>query len=119
MWTEAEIKIAINLRDRGITAAEISILLKKTKSAVLNKIYRRKYANPGKGALGHRHAKLPPKSLLGAMPKTGCKWHTDGLGWCSEATIDGKPYCQAHNKRSLLDPQPKMDIDGILKSLRY
>lgn len=119
MWTDEQIKIAIDLRDRGLTAKEIGYRLGKTRSSVLGKIYRVKYKNGTQGEGRYKKATLPFKSLLGGMPKVGCKWHTDGLGWCGEATIDGKPYCQAHNKKSLLDPQPKMDIDGILKSLRY
>lgn len=116
MWTKEEFDIAVDLKKRGFSAREIGAKLGKTKCSVLGKIYRNNKSHGVKGKTkASTNAKLPPKPELGGMPWKGCKWHTDGIGWCGKRVKSDKPYCSKHHGQSILRPQPKLDIDSLLK----
>ena len=112
-WTESQVKILIEMVTLGNTAREIGDKIGKTRNAVIGKINRLKLPFRPKKDPTKKKASLPIKASMPPLT-SGCQWDCD-WEWCGKPTRPGSAYCQAHYEVSILSPQPKLDVDALVK----
>jgi len=115
VWTKDEVERAEALYKQGVLLKDIGLILGRTKNSVTGKLYRARDKSKHRGAI--KKITKVKKFYLGEMPKKGCLWHSEDSGWCGKKVVNGKPYCSIHHERSLLKPQPKLNIEVVIKSI--
>lgn len=118
VWTDIEIEKMRDMIARGLPISLVAKNLGRSRNSVMGKKDRLKIQSPERPPKKGTKTREKDKQLttkIGPTPAADCCHWPLPEGWCGLPALPGRPYCHVHNERSKLKPQPKLDIDRLLK----